>query len=113
MAWDFSVVEAPTGMSCLGEREHELILYFEIKLYIIVALNSFSYLQTPPGTPSNPHEFLNKSISRILFISTLCTAIILLLWLHPLCHLSPVCLQLVSIKYLLLLYSFTTSAFAS
>lgn len=36
-----------------------------------------------------PHEFLNKSISRILFISASCTAIILLLWLHPLCHLSP------------------------
>lgn len=36
-----------------------------------------------------PHEFLNESISGILFISTLCTAIILLLWLHPLCHLSP------------------------
>lgn len=36
-----------------------------------------------------PHEFLNKSISRIVFISASCTAIILLLWLHPLCHLSP------------------------
>ena len=41
------------------------------------------------ATPSTPHEFLNKSISRILFISAPCTAIILLLWLHPLCHLSP------------------------
>lgn len=55
----------------------------------MVALSSFSYLQTLPSTPSLPHEFLNKSISRILFISASCTAIILLLWLHPLCHLSP------------------------
>lgn len=64
-------------------------LFFGIKLYRVVAPSSFSYLQTLPGTPSMPHEFLNKSISRILFISASCTAIILLLWLHPLCHLSP------------------------
>lgn len=36
-----------------------------------------------------PREFLNKSISGILFISASCTAILLLLWLHPLCHLPP------------------------
>lgn len=55
----------------------------------MVALFNFSYLQTLAGTPSMPHEFLNKSISEFCSISTSCTAIILLLWLHPLCHLSP------------------------
>lgn len=76
------------------EKKHEnkfnfFSYFFKIKLYRVVAPSSFSYLQTLPGTPSMPHEFLNKSISRILFISASCTAIILLLWLHPLCHLSP------------------------
>lgn len=33
-----------------------------------------------------PYKFLNTSISRILFISASCTAFVLLLWLHPLCH---------------------------
>lgn len=55
----------------------------------MVALSNFNYLQTLPGTPSMPHEFLNKSISEFCSISASCTAIILLLWLHPLCHLSP------------------------
>ena len=34
-------------------------------------------------------NFFIKSTSGILFISASCTAVILLLWLHPLCHLSP------------------------
>lgn len=59
-----------------------------------------------------PHEFLNEKYFRILFISTHCTAIVGLARLHPLCHLfPPVCLLLVSIKYLLLLYSLKSPAF--
>lgn len=57
-----------------------------------------------------PREFLNSSISRIVFISTLCTAIILLPgYIHFVIFL-PVRLLLVNIKYLLLLYSLTSSA---
>lgn len=77
------------SMTWKKTHENKFPFFFQIKLYRVVALTSFSYLQTLPGTPSMPHEFLNESISRILFISALCTAIILLLWLHPLCHLPP------------------------
>lgn len=55
----------------------------------MVVISGFRYLQTPTDTPSMPHECLLRSISRIVFISASCTAIILLLWLHPLWHPSP------------------------
>lgn len=55
-------------------------------------------------------NFWMKTISRILFISALCTAIIFCSgYIHFVIFL-PVCLLLVNIKYLLLLYSLTSSA---
>lgn len=77
-----------------------------LKVYRVAALSIFSYLQTLPGTPSMPHECLNKTISGFCSfphraqLSFYCAG-----YIHFVIFL-PVCLLLVNIKYLLLLYSF-------
>lgn len=86
------MVTAPTGIKWCGKKKTWKQISVPLKQnYAELWLPSrlLAIYKLFQATPSTPHEFLNKSISRILFISAPCTAIILLLWLHPLCHLSP------------------------
>lgn len=55
----------------------------------MVALTGFSYLQTLSGTPSMPHEFLNENYFKNFVHFRFVHSYHFLLWLHPLCHLSP------------------------
>lgn len=73
-------------------------------------LTPVSGIYTLAGAHSSPLEFFNKCISRILFFSASCTAVN-----GYICFVIclPLCLWLVNIKYLLLLYSLTTSALLS